>query len=199
MQIIGVVGGVASGKSLVARQFEQLGAGVLGADAAGYEVLKMPEVEAAIERRFSRQVFGAEGHVDRARLAEIVFAPPPEGPRERATLEQLMHPRIGRALHGRAEALAKQACQVAVLDAPLLCEAGWDELCDKVVFVDAPRRLRQERAESRGWSKEDFTAREDVQKSLDHKRARADVVIDNTGSPESTQAQVERFWHSLVG
>ena len=199
MQIIGVVGGVASGKTLVARQFEKLGAGVLGADAAGYEVLRTPEVEAAIEQRFGRQVFGAEGHVDRARLAEIVFAPPPRGPREREYLEQLTHPRIGRVLRGRAEALAQQGCQVAVLDAPLLFEAGWDELCDKVVFVDAPRRLRQGRAESRGWSKEDFAAREDVQKSLDHKRAHADVVIDNTGSPESTQAQVERFWHSLAG
>jgi dephospho-CoA kinase len=199
MQIVGIVGGVASGKTLVARQFEKLGAGVLEADAAGREVLRMPEVETAIERHFGRWVFDAEGHVDRARLAEIVFAPSPAGARERKYLEQLTHPRIGDLLRARAEVLAGEGCQVAVLDAPLLFEVGWDELCDKVVFVDSPRPLRQERARSRGWSKEDFAAREGVQKSLDQKRAGADVIIDNAGSPESTQAQVERFWHSLVG
>ena len=117
---------------------------MLDADAAGYEVLRMPEVEAAVEARWGRQVFGADGRVDRARLAEVVFAAAPDGPRERKHLEQLLHPRIARVLRRRAEALASEGCPVAVLDAPLLFEAGWDELCEKVVFVDAPRRLRLE-------------------------------------------------------
>jgi len=199
MRIIGIVGGVASGKTLVARQFEKLGAGVLEADAAGYEVLRMPEVELALRQRWGAQVFGADGHVDRARVARIVFAPPPDGPRERRYLEQLVHPRIGELLRAKAQTLAERGCPIAVLDAPLLLEAGWDELCDKVVFVDSPLELRQRRAELRGWSKEDFAAREGVQESLDHKRAHADVIIDNAGSPESTQAQVERYWHSLIG
>ena len=86
-----------------------------------------------------------------------------------------------------------------MLDAPLLLEAGWDGLCDTLVFVDAPRPLRMARAVGRGWREEEFAAREGVQKSLDSKRARADVIIDNSGSPESTRAQVERFWHTLVG
>lgn len=199
MQIIGIVGGVASGKTLVARQFEKLGAGVLEADAAGYEVLRMPEVEDAIRRRWGDEVFDADGRVDRARVARIVFAPPPGGPQERKFLEQLVHPKIGELLRRKAEALAAQGRQVAVLDAPLLLEAGWDGFCDKVVFVDSPRPTRLRRAASRGWSEEDFTAREGVQESLDRKRARADVIIENTGSPEFTQAQIERIWHSLIG
>jgi len=68
-----------------------------------------------------------------------------------------------------------------------------------VVFVDAPRELRLARARKRGWSEADFAAREGAQESLDFKRKRADLVLDNSGSPEQTQAQVERFWHSLVG
>ena len=95
--------------------------------------------------------------------------------------------------------MARRGCPAAVLDAPLLFEAGWNEFCDTVVFVDTPSRLRRTRAMMRGWSEEDFAAREDAQESLNHKRERADVVIDNADSPESTQAQVERFWHSLVG
>ncbi|MBN2216811.1 MAG: dephospho-CoA kinase [Pirellulales bacterium] len=190
---------MASGKTLVARQFEKLGAGVLEADAAGYEVLRMPEVEDAIRRRWGDEVFDADGRVDRARVARIVFAPPPRGPQERKFLEQLVHPKIGELLRRKAEALAEQGRRVAVLDAPLLLEAGWDGFCDKVVFVDSPRPTRLRRAASRGWSEEDFTAREGVQESLDRKRARADVIIENIGSPESTQAQIERIWHSLVG
>lgn len=199
MQIIGIVGGVASGKTLVARQFEKLGAGVLEADAAGYEVLRTPEVEEALRQRWGESVFGGDGRVDRARVAQIVFGAGPRGPQERKFLEQLLHPKIGELLRQKAEALAEQGCPVAVLDAPLLVEAGWDGWCDKVVFVDTPRAVRQDRAALRGWSEEDFAAREGVQESLDQKRARADVIIENTGSPESTQAQIERFWHSLVG
>ena len=86
-----------------------------------------------------------------------------------------------------------------MLDAPLLVEAGWDRFCDALVFVDAPRDRCGWRGPSRGWSEEEFAAREGAQESLDSKRRRADVVIDNSGSPEETQAQVERFWHSLIG
>jgi dephospho-CoA kinase len=87
---------------------------------------------------------------------------------------------------------------VAVLDAPLLLEAGWDELCEKIVFVEAPREARLARARARGWGEEDFAAREGAQESLHRKRARADAIIDNSGSPERTQAQVEQFWASLI-
>jgi dephospho-CoA kinase len=87
----------------------------------------------------------------------------------------------------------------AALDVPLLLESGWDRLCDRLVFVDAPRGLRLARAQERGWSEAEFAAREAAQESLEAKRRRADVVVDNSGSPDATRAQVARLWQALVG
>lgn len=198
MQVIGVVGGVASGKSLVTRQLADRGAGVLDADRAGHEALRLPAVEAAARARWGSEIFGLDGRIDRQRLGRIVFADPPAGTQERQYLEQLTHPEIGRWLERQAERLAACGKQVVVVDAALLFEAGWDSMCDQIVFVDAPREARLARARSRGWSEEDFVAREGAQESLDYKRDRSDVVIDNSGPPEHTESQVERFWQSLA-
>ncbi|MHB1036684.1 MAG: dephospho-CoA kinase [Pirellulales bacterium] len=200
MRIIGVVGGVASGKSLVTKQLQELGAGVLDADSAGHQVLESPAVRRAALGRWGERVFGADGRVDRGALAAVVFGPAPDGPRELKYLEELTHPRIGRLLARQAAELAEGGNVAAlVLDAPLLLEAGWEKLCDRIVFVDAPREVRLARALARGWSETQFAARENAQKSLDQKRMRADVIIDNSGSPEATKTHVARFWHSLAG
>jgi len=199
MKVIGIVGGVASGKSLVARELARLGAGLLDADRAAHEVLRMPKIEAAARQRWGGDIFAPQGRIDRTRLARIVFADPPTGPRERKYLEQLTHPEIGRLLAREARRLEAAGGELAVLDAALLLESGWDKLCDMLVFVEAPRGLRLARALERGWSEADFAAREDAQESLDAKRESADVELDNSGSTEQTRVQVERFWHSLVG
>jgi dephospho-CoA kinase len=201
MRIIGIVGGVASGKSTVAETFARLGAGVLDADRAGHEALRLPAVEAAARRRWGPTVFGPDGRIDRGRLARVVFAPGPEGRRERNYLEQLTHPEIARLLGRQAEDLAASGVAVAVLDAPLLLETDCEDFrkqCEKVVFVEAPREVRRRRALARGWSEADFSAREDAQESLERKRAAADVMIDNSGPPERIEAQVEQFWASLL-
>jgi dephospho-CoA kinase len=199
MRVVGLLGGVASGKSMVAAQLARLGAGVLDADRAGHEALRLPQVEAAVRRRWGDAVFGPDGHVDRARLKTIVFAAPPAGPPERKYLEELSHPEIRRLLEQQAAAMEAAGVKVAVLDAPLILEAGWDKLCEKMVFVDAPPEVRLARALARGWTEEDFAARQRAQESLDLKRRRADVIIDNSSSSQRTEAQVERFWHSLAG
>ena len=77
-------------------------------------------------------------------------------------------------------------------------KAGWDSVCDKIVFVDAPRRQRAERARSRGWSEDDLAAREAAQEALDDKRQRSDCVVDNSGTPEQTLEQVRRLWADWV-
>ena len=100
MKILGLLGGVASGKSLVSRQLAERGAVVLDADRAGHEALRLPSIEEAARRRWGDAIFGPDGHIDRSRLAKIVFAPPPEGPKERIFLEALTHPEIGRRLSG---------------------------------------------------------------------------------------------------
>jgi len=199
MKWIGILGGVASGKSLVTKALADLGAGVLDADRVGHEVLRTPEAEEMVRRRWGDLVFGPDGHIDRTRLAAIVFAGSIGAEQERKHLEELLHPEIGRRLEHEAEQMAAAGCRAAVLDAPLLLEAGWDRLCSWMIFVDAPWPLRLARALRRGWSEKDFAAREGVQESLDLKRKRADVIVDNSGSSDETRAQVEQFWRSHVG
>jgi len=189
---------VASGKSMVARQFAQCGAGVLDADRAGHEALQLPHVQAAVRCRWGETVFGPDGRIDRARLARVVFAEGPEAQQERKYLEKLLHPEIAGLLQRQADAFAAAGTKIAVLDAALLLEARWDERCEKTVFVEAPPEVRLVRAVARGWTKDEFVAREGVQESLDRKRACVDVIIDNSGPPERTLAQVEQFWASLV-
>ncbi len=199
MHIIGIVGGVASGKSLVARQLRELGAAVLEADTIGHEVLRQEDTEAAARRRWGDGIFGPDGRIDRRQLARIVFAPPPHGPREKEYLEGLTHPEIHRLIQRRIRELAAGGAKLVVLDAPLLMEADLNNFCNTIIFVDSPREIRMARARSRGWNEEDYAAREGAQDSLDSKRAKADLTIDNSGAPESTKAQVERWLHSLIG
>lgn len=198
MHIIGILGGVASGKSTVAGYLAELGAGVLEADRAGHEILRLPQVEAAARQRWGETIFTGEGHIDRTRLARIVFDPSPAGPPERKFLEQLTHPAIRQLLLEKARQMEAQGRPAAVLDVPLLLEVGWREMCDCLVFVDAPADLRQARACGRGWSAAEFAARQAAQSAVDDKRQAADVVIDNAGSPEQTRRQVEEFWNRLM-
>jgi dephospho-CoA kinase len=198
MLVVGLLGGVASGKSLVAKELARLGAGVLDADRAGHEVLRLPKVEQAARQRWGQGVFGPDGHIDRPRLARLVFAAAPMGPVQREYLEQLTHPEIRRLLMEQAEQMEASGRPLAVLDAPLLLEAGWDKFCSILLMVDVPRDVRLARALGRGWTEAEFAAREAVQERVDVKRARAHRVIDNSGSPEQTRVQVEQFWQSLV-
>lgn len=198
MHVVGIMGGIASGKSLVAQRMKQLGAVVIDADQIGHEVLLEPQVEQAVAKKWGPAVIDRSGHVDRAALAKIVFSPPPTGPRELEYLEQLTHPRIKKHLQSQLSALASEdPDRVVVLDAPVLLKAGWDKFCEKVVYVKASRALRLKRAMERGWSEEDFNAREAAQESLDKKLACADLVIDNSASPEETYSQVDQWMQSI--
>ena len=198
--VVGVVGGIASGKSFITEQLKCQGAAVISADQLAHEVLKLPEVKIAVRSRWGEGVFYSDGEVNRQALGQIVFSPPPDGPRELKVLEQLTHPKIAVLLREQMESLRGRTTAAAiVLDVPLLIESGWKKFCDKMVFVDAPREVRVARAAARGWTEEDFARREATQESLETKRKLADVVIDNSGSPESAQAQIEHFWRSLGG
>jgi dephospho-CoA kinase len=198
--LIGIVGGIASGKTFIAEQLRAQGAEVVSADRLAHEVLRLNEVKRAARDRWGDGIFDPDGEVNRAALAKIVFAPPPEGPRELKFLEQLTHPKIAPLVRREVKELSHQKRAAAiVLDVPLMFESGWNKFCDRIVFVDVPRELRVARALARGWTREDFERREAAQESLETKRRLADLVIDNSGSPESAQAQIEHFWHSLLG
>lgn len=195
MIVIGILGGVASGKSLVADQFRRLGAEVLNADQIGHEVLREAEVIQTLRRRWGDDVVDEAGEIIRAAVAKIVFAPPPSGPEQLAFLEQITHPRIGQRLKQRIQELSRREVEVAVLDAPVMLKAGWDQYCDHIVFVDTKPSIRRERARQRGWTDEAFAAREDAQETLEKKRRVSDCVIDNSGTREETLAQVKEIWH----
>ena len=197
MHIIGLVGGVASGKSLVAEQLRQLGAAVLDGDRAGHEVLREPDVRAAIVERFGASVLDADGEVDRRAVGRIVFAPPPDGPPHLEWLEQLTHPRIIERLERQAEELTRSGTKAAVLDAPVMLKGGWHKMCNSILFIDAPRELRLERAKTRGWTEDDFVRREAAQEPIERKRAFAEAEIDNSGAPEATFEQIKQYWTTI--
>jgi dephospho-CoA kinase len=197
--VIGLVGGVASGKSFVAEQFRRLGAVVLDADQVGHEVLRLPSVIAAARERWGESILNADGQIDRQALGRIVFADTNAGRADLKYLTEITHPLIAQRVAQAAAAISETGTPAVVLDAPLLVEAGWDRLCDRIVYVDAPVDVRRARAIERGWSEEEFRRREAVQEKLDVKRNRADAIIDNSASAASTQAQIERFWNSLIG
>ena len=196
--IVGIVGGIASGKTFVAKQLAARGAVVIDADQLGHAVLEEPDVQRAISGRWGREVTDENGLIDRAKIAKIVFADTPRGAEELRYLEGLTHPRIKQRVLDELKRLKAQGVQVVVLDAPVLLEAGWDKLCERIVYVEAPRDVRLGRALARGWTKEDFERREKVQDSLNTKRQAADLVIDNSASPEASIVQIDRLWPQLL-
>lgn len=201
MLVIGVVGGIASGKSVVARRLAAWGAELLDADRAGHDVLEQPDVRAALRARWGAGVFSSSGQVNRAAVAAVVFDEQDVRHAELRFLEGLTHPRIRARLEGCIAQLRQNGQTPAVvLDAPLLFEAHWDTLCDRILFVDAPEPLRRERAErTRGWTADEFHRREAAQLDLAVKRARADTIIDNSGTPAATWQQVDYWWQTEMG
>ncbi|MHB8969302.1 MAG: dephospho-CoA kinase [Pirellulaceae bacterium] len=198
MVVIGITGGIASGKSLVAQQLGQFGAVVLDADRVGHEVLREPSVRAALIARWGTGILDGAGGIRRGSVADKVFAPPPDGPRELAFLEHWTHPRITERIGQRLQELRRQGdLQAVVLDAPVLYKAGWDADCDRIVFVEADAAVRAARARQRGWSEAQWRAREAAQPALDYQRARSHLVVHNSGSREQLMAQLAEFWQSL--
>jgi dephospho-CoA kinase len=199
MKTIGLVGGVASGKSLVAKLFVELGAGLLDADRAGHEVLaRDPEVRSALVQRWGPSILAADGSVDRAAVAACVFTDGDQAAAERQFLEELLHPRIRTLLEEKRSKFAADGRPAVVLDAPLLLEANWGPLCDVVVMVDADRNVRLARSRQRGWSEAEFVRREAAQWPVEQKRRSSHVTLANNGTPDELRAAVRTIWDQYV-
>jgi dephospho-CoA kinase len=198
--VVGIVGGVASGKSEVTRHLQHLGAKVIHADTIGHEVLREAEVIEILKNRFGEQILNPDtGQIDRSKVAEIVFGEGPTAISNRRFLESVTHPRIrARIRESLDAALANPHLDVVVLDVPLLIESGWIDSCDRVVFVDSPLDMRRERAKQRGWSQGQFDAREASQVDIEKKRSVATDCLDNSGSLKQLRGNVEAWWKSIV-
>ncbi len=194
--VIGLLGGIASGKSRVAALLARRGARVLDADALAHAELARPEVRARIAAELGPGAIGAGGEVDRAALARRVFA----DPSARRRLEAIVHPGVIAAIEREIRAAAERAGrrEVVVLDVPLLAEAGIVGACDELVFVGASIETREARARARGWPQGEVARREASQRPLDEKRRAATFAIDNDGDIAATEAAVDRFWRERV-
>ena len=196
MIVIGVVGGIASGKSFVTEQLQSHGAVILDADRIGHEVLLRESVKQALREEWGDAVFDSAGEVDRKQLAEIVFDP--AEPERLEQLERITHPLIAALLQQEIDRLANsEGVNVLVLDAPVMVKAGWHVLCDLIVFVEASLEQRLARVVERGWSAEMFHNREAMQAGIDKKRQISKHVIDNNGTLEDAINQVRELWDGI--
>jgi dephospho-CoA kinase len=190
---IGLTGGIGSGKSTVSRLLAERGAVVIDADAIAREVVEpgTPGLD-AIVAAFGRAVLAADGSLDRPGLAAVVFA----DPEARRRLDGIVHPLV-RVRAGELEAAAPPDA-VVVHDVPLLAETGQGSSYDFVVVVEADPEERVARLVQRGLTAEDARARIAAQATDEQRRAIADVVLDNSGTPDELAAQVDRLWHERV-
>jgi dephospho-CoA kinase len=194
MRVVGLTGGIASGKSTVSAMFRELGAHVIDADEVAREVVEpgTPGLE-EVARRFPGVVDGS-GQLDRAALGRRIFA----DPTERRALEAILHPRIREEVARRTEALARAGVTVVLYDAALLIENGLHRGMDGVIVVSAPESVQRARLAARdGLDEAAITARLAAQLPLADKRAQATWVVDNRGSLDETRAQVRQIWEEI--
>ncbi|MDM7856340.1 dephospho-CoA kinase [Cellulomonas alba] len=197
MQRIGLTGGIASGKSVAARRLAELGAVVIDADQLAREAVQPGSVGLdAVVEEFGEDVLTADGELDRAHLASLVF----HDDARRARLDAIVHPVVRRlAAEREAKAGASDPGAVVVHDIPLLVETGQHDDFHVLVVVHAPAVLRVERlVRLRGLTRHDAEARVAAQADDETRLAAADVVLDGTGSEAELREQVDALWDRLA-
>ena len=209
MIIIGLIGRIGAGKSTVAQRFAVHGAHVIDADRLAHEVLEEGDVVRQIADRFGAGVLDAEGRIRRRAVADRVFGPTPDHARALEWLESIVHPHVRRriadelvAARARDETpgMQKGRGEVVVLDVPLLVQAGWADVCDRLVAVNCSENVRRQRLAERQWDLAEQEARE---AAWSRKYSAAPVLlkktetVDTSGDLAYTWAQVDLIWSGL--
>ena len=194
--VVGVTGGIATGKSAVVEQFRQLGAAVISADELAREIVRPgEEALAQLVARFGQDILQADGTLDRKALAEIIFA----DPAARQDLNQITHPAIARLAAARFASLQRQGEALVIYEAPLLFEAGAESRVDRVLVVTAPAEVQRRRLMARdGLDDQAAQARITAQMPLADKVRRADFVVENAGSIDELATQVRELYGRLL-
>jgi dephospho-CoA kinase len=193
--LVGLTGGIGTGKSTVARMLERRGAVVFDADVLAREAVEPGTPgHAAVIERFGANVLAPGGELDREALASIVFA----DPAARRDLEAIVHPEVRRLFAEGAETY-RDTDRVVVFGAPLLVETGMHTAFDVLVVVSAPTEAQVERLmRQRGLSEEAILARIAAQAPAEAKAEAADILVENEGTLEELDARVERIWSDLA-
>ncbi|MHC4975826.1 MAG: dephospho-CoA kinase [Planctomycetota bacterium] len=194
-RVIGILGGVSSGKSEAAGALVQTGCAHFDADEQAKAQLLEPEVLKTLVEWWGDDVLDVTGELHHDAIATIIF----NDPDARRRLEELIHPRVREAMHQAIRDANAQKIPAIVLDIPLLYEAKLDSLCNVVLFIDSPDEARIERAVShRGWSPDEVKRREAAQIPLEEKRRRADHIIHNDTTLEALQNEVKEWYQGWI-
>ena len=195
MIVIGLTGGIASGKSTVSQVLSDLGASVIDADRVGHEAFRAgTDAWREVVDAFGAGVLGEGDEIDRGKLADIVFQSP--GARER--LNCIMHPTIRRMVEQRIEDLRREGEGVVVVEAALLIEAKWMDLVDTVWVVEAPEESVVSRlCEQKGFTEEQARARINSQMSSTERSQFADIVIGNDSGLDALTEKVRELWRRV--
>ena len=185
--IIGILGGIASGKSTVASIFAELGCKVIDADKIAHESLEQKNIKKKIVDQFGKNVLDSAGTVDHKKLARIVFS----DAERLSTLTGIIHPLVIEQTEELIGQYNRQnQIKAIVLDMPLLVEIGWAKRCDRLIFVDSSEKKRLDRAKKLGYDKKQIEIRENYQISLDNKVALADNVVENNSDFSALVRQI---------
>lgn len=195
--VFGLIGGIGAGKSTAAACLAARGGCVIDCDKLGHVALEQAEVKGELRAQWGDAVFHADGSVNRRAVAGVVF----DTPGEREWLESVVFPVIGRLADERLQSAdADPAVRFSVLDAAVLLEAGWKDRCDRVLYIDAPRDVRETRLAARsGWTAADLTAREAAQWPAEVKKRHADAVVINDGTREQLQERIDHVLTDWIG
>jgi dephospho-CoA kinase len=194
--IIGITGGIGSGKSTVAGMFGEIGCLVISSDEQVRQAYQDPAIVAEIRNWWGDDVLQSDGQLNRRKIADIVF----NDPEQRKRLEGLLHPRVSELRAQRmAEAGDDPQVTAIIWDTPLLFEAGLRGGCDAIVFVEAPLVQRLQRVtHDRGWDEAELRRREKSQWPLDKKREISDYIIDNTADADYVRGQVREVLFRIL-
>jgi dephospho-CoA kinase len=195
MKIIGLTGGIGSGKTTVAQFLKELGAVVIDADKVGHEVLRSDaEVWQEVVAAFGEGVLTPNGSISREKLGRMVFGAPESLPK----LNTIMHRRIAERVGAQLEVYRKQGVRVVVIEAPLLLEAGWASQVDEVWVTVASEATILKRLKGRtGLSKAESLERVRAQMSVAERVKRADVVIDTDCELGELKEKVSELWQEI--
>jgi dephospho-CoA kinase len=194
--IIGILGGIGSGKSTVAAELGKLGCAVIDADEIAHRLLNEPSIRKQIVEFFGGGVLGVDGAVDHRKLARAAFA----DAEKIEKLNSMVHPAVLAEVEKKIEEIQKVGqAKAIVLDMPLLLEVGWDKRCDRLIFIKCDREKRLERAEKNGpLSPDELKKRENFQISLDTKAAIAENIVDNNSDLSALARQVAEIFPKIV-